>query len=146
MSSVQGGKVSINVNGYVGSYFTTHRGLRQGDPLSPLLFNLVADALASMIEKAQRNGLIKGVSSHLIARGVSLLQYADDTVLLIEHDDSYILNLKFLLYCFEWTSGLKINYHKSEVYVIGVDKQEAIKTANMFNCKLGKFPLTYLGI
>lgn len=61
MSSVTGGKVSINVNGSVGPYFSTHRGLRQGDPLSPLLFNLAADALAVMIDKANQRGLIKGV-------------------------------------------------------------------------------------
>lgn len=65
---------------------------------------------------------------------------------MIECDDTYILNLKFLLYCFEWMSGLKVNYHKSEVFVVGVKREETVRIANIFNCKLGKLSLTYLGI
>lgn len=44
---------------------------------------------------------------------------------------------------FEWMSGLKINYHKNEVFVLGVD---AVKISNNFNCKLGKLPFTNLAI
>jgi hypothetical protein len=41
---VIGGRVGINLNGQLGELFGTYKGLRQGDSLSPLLFNLVADA------------------------------------------------------------------------------------------------------
>jgi len=41
MDTLRGGKVCINMNGERSNYFRTYRGLRQGDPLSPLLFNLV---------------------------------------------------------------------------------------------------------
>lgn len=49
------------------------------------------------------------------------LQYADDTILFMDYDDKTIRNVKFLLYCFEWMSGLKINFHKQEVYNMGLE-------------------------
>jgi hypothetical protein len=52
----RGEKASINVNNEEGSYFITYKGLRQGDPLSPLLFNLMVDALSAMLEAFKRRG------------------------------------------------------------------------------------------
>ena len=74
------------------------------------------------------------------------MQYANDTVLMVGCEDNYIRNMKFLLYCFEWLSGLKINYHKSEVLVFGVDEAEQNRIANMLNYKIGTLPMKYLGI
>jgi hypothetical protein len=48
--------------------------------------------------------------------------------------------------CFEDMSGLKINYHKSEVFVLGQRNNEQTSIANKLNCKLGSFPFTYLGL
>jgi hypothetical protein len=76
---------------------------------------------------------------------VTHLQYADDTILLCENDMQSITNMKFLLYCFEWMSGLKINYHKSEVVTFGVDKENEDRIANMLNCKVWGVPMKYLG-
>jgi hypothetical protein len=107
---------------------------------------LVADSLAKLMSKAATQGKIKGVLSHLIPEGITHIQYADDTILMIEGDDSSILHLKFILYCFEWLSSLKINYHKSEAYIFGVEDVENIRIANMLNCQLGSLPIKYLGI
>lgn len=54
--------------------------------------------------------------------------------------------MKFLLYCFEWMSGLKINYHKSEVIIFGVEENVQNRIANALNCTVGSLPMTYLGV
>lgn len=52
---VSGGTVSIKINNKIGEYIKTYNGVRQGDPLSPILFNFVADCLTRMVLKAQEN-------------------------------------------------------------------------------------------
>jgi hypothetical protein len=57
-SFMSGGSVAIKVNEDVGKYFQTLKGLRQGDPLSPMLFNIVADMLAIMIKRAKNDMMV----------------------------------------------------------------------------------------
>lgn len=140
------GRVAININGVGEEFFKTHKGLRQGDPLSPLLFNLVADALAEMLELAKEGGHIQGLVPHLVQGGLTHLQYADDTILFMELSDSNILIVKFLLYCYEAMSGMKINYQKSEVIVVGAEEGESKRVADLFNCQVGSLPIKYLGL
>jgi hypothetical protein len=57
-----------------------------------------------------------------------------------------VANLKFILYCFEEMSGLKINFHNSEVIVVDASKEDSAKVANYLNCKEGELLMKYLGI
>jgi hypothetical protein len=50
------GTLSVKVNEEIGGYFKSKKGVRQGDPLSPLLFNLAADCLAKVVQTAQKMG------------------------------------------------------------------------------------------
>lgn len=136
----------ININGERSKYFSTFRCLRQGDPLSPLLFNLIADVLGVLLCKAVDKGHIRGVMEHLIPGGISHIQYADDTVIMIDGSTNSIRILKLILYCFQWLTGLQINFHKSEVFVFGYNQPRKESMANMLNCGLGEHPLKYLGI
>ena len=83
---VSGGTVSVKLNDLVGRYIRSYKGVRQGDPLSPILFNFVADGLTRMIHKAQANDLFHGLVDHIIDKGVGVLQYVDDTILCLKQD------------------------------------------------------------
>lgn len=72
-----------------------------------------------MILKAQSNQMIVGMAPDLIENGVAVLQYADDTVLRINHEPDKAINLKLLLFMFELTSSLKVKYSKSEIFSVG---------------------------
>ena len=138
---VFGGSVAIKVNYDVGRYFQTKKGFRQGDPLSPMLFNIVVDMLAILIERAKSDGQIEGVVPHLVDGGLSILQYVDDTILFMEHDLDKATNLKLILSTFEKLSGLKINFHKSELFCFGDAQDAAAQYAKIFGCEQGQFPI-----
>jgi hypothetical protein len=77
------------------------KGLQQGDPLFPLLFNIVVDMLAIFINRVKSEGHINGVVPNLVDNGLSILQYADDTIIFLNHDLERAKNLKLLLCAFE---------------------------------------------
>jgi hypothetical protein len=79
------GIVGIKVNDKACRYFQTKKGLRQGDPLSLLLFNLVLDMLATLIARAKEEGQINGLVPHLVEGDISILQYVVDAILFMEH-------------------------------------------------------------
>jgi hypothetical protein len=143
---VQGGSVGVKVNDDIGNYFQTKKGLRQGDPLSPMLFNIVVDMLVVIIERAKNDGQVGGLIPHLVEGGISILQYADDTILFMEHDLDKALNMKLVLCLFEQLSGLKINFHKSELFCFGKAKEAENDYRNLFGCEIGFLPFRYLGI
>jgi hypothetical protein len=146
MRTVRGGKVAIKTNYVVGPYFSTHKGVRQRDPFSPLLFNLVADGLACIIQKAQERGLVRGLIPHIIQNGCCCLQYADDTSFLIQDCLESARNLKFILCLFEQMSGLKIKFHKSEIFCLGEAKDIEDLCADIFTCPISNLPIKYLGV
>jgi hypothetical protein len=87
--------------------------------LSPLLFNIATDMLAILIKRGKDHGQVSGVVPHLIESGLSILQYADDTIIFMENALEKAQNMKLLLCAFEQISGLKINFHKGEILCIG---------------------------
>jgi uncharacterized protein (DUF952 family) len=66
---VEGGSVGIRVDDDIDHYFQTRKGLRQGDPLSPILFNSVVDMLAILLARAKEDGQIRGLFPHLVEGG-----------------------------------------------------------------------------
>jgi hypothetical protein len=122
-SFMEGGHVGIKVNDIIGQNFQTRKEIRQGDLLSPILFNIVVDMLAVLINRAKSEGQTKGLIPDLTDDDLSILQYADDTILFMEHNIDQARNIKLLLSAFEQMSGLKINFHKSEIFCFGRAKK-----------------------
>jgi hypothetical protein len=77
--------------------------------------------------------------SNLIPNGLAIMQYAYDTILCLEDDMDKARNVKLLLYMFEQMAGLKINFEKSEVLLVGGDNEVAVRYANLFNYQIGFF-------
>ena len=68
------------------------------------------------------------------------------TILFMEDDLEEARNLKLVLEAFEKLSGLKINFHKSELFCFGAAKDRGLEYRGIFGCVEGSFPFRYLGI
>jgi Reverse transcriptase (RNA-dependent DNA polymerase) len=89
------GKVCINFNGTLTEYFEYTRGVRQGDPLSHLLFVFAAEGLSKLINRGVTAGLIQGLGPTLSnGSQVSHLQYVDATLLLVKPSSTIFNTLK----------------------------------------------------
>lgn len=138
-------KISVLVNGTPTKELSPTRGLRQGDPLSPLLFNLVGEVLAQLLRTANTKGLFKGVRMPSSSIELTHLQFADDVILFINNDSDSILGVKRVLQCFEILSGLHINFDKSSLYGFHEDHDQLVQWAEMLGCRVGFGPISYLG-
>jgi retron-type reverse transcriptase len=99
------GSSAVLLNGVLGKIFKCKRGVRQGDPLSPLLFVLAAELLQILINRgAQMNLLIKPISQP--TDDFPIVQYADDTLMLLQADATQLIFLKSLLHNFAESTGL----------------------------------------
>ena len=84
------------VNRTPAGFFTSSKGLRQGDPLSPYLFVMGMEVLSVLIRRAMEGGFISGCK---IQRGrgqavhVAHLLFADDTIVFCEAKKEYLTNL-----------------------------------------------------
>jgi hypothetical protein len=90
------GKLSVLVNGSPTEQVNIKRGLKQGDPLAPFLFLLVAEGLNALTQSAVSLGFFKSfeVSPDV---SVSLLQFADDTLFIGEAQVENLWAMKAIL-------------------------------------------------
>ena len=102
--------------------------------------------LTLLINRAKANDQVHGVVPRLIEGGLSILQYADDTILFMDHNLEQAQNIKNILCAFEQLSDLKINFHKSEIFYFGEAKNYENYYMEQFGCNSGNFPIRYLGI
>lgn len=137
---------SILLNGIPGKQFKCKRGVRQGDPLSPLLFVLAADFLHTIANKAWQLGVLKHPLCENFGGDFPLIQYADDTLVILPADARILFNFKGLLRSFSDSSGLHVNFSKTFLVPINVNPEKTQHLANTFCCKVESMSFTYLGL
>jgi exonuclease III len=134
----------VLLNGVPGEVIYHRRGLRQGDPLSPMLFILVMDVLNSLFEKASVEGLLQPLSTRNIHHRVSL--YADDVVLFLRPVAADLQMVDALLQLFGTAAGLRTNIQKSSISPIHCSEDDLAEVMTHFPCEIHSFPCKYLGL
>jgi hypothetical protein len=140
------GTSSVLLNGVPGKKFYCKRGVRQGDPLSPLIFVLAADLLQAILNKAMNQHLIFPPINRAACPDFPVIQYADDTLVVMRANSSELICLKAILHSFTESTGLKVNFNKSCMMPINMDELRLEHFANTLSCKKGQLPFTYLGL
>jgi hypothetical protein len=137
---------SVLVNESPTEEFHLHRGLYQGDPLSPVLFLITAEGLnilmKAMVDNHLFTGYLVGVANSMV---VSQLQFADDTLLLGHKSWANVQALRATLFLFESMSGLKVNFNKSLLVGINITDSWLNEAASLLSCKVGTIPFMYPG-
>ena len=84
--------------------------VRQGDPLSLLIFVIAIDLLQSMINEAMHNSLIEAPLMHHSCPDYPIIQYADDTLMIMLANEDQLIHLKYLINIFSLSTELFVNY------------------------------------
>ena len=126
---------AILVNGNAKGWVKASRGLRQGDPLSPFMFTIVADVLSRMLLRAEERSMLEGFRVGRNRTRVSHLQFADDTIFFSNSCAEELQILKSLLLVFGQIFGLKVNLDKSNLFDINLDQNHLSRLALMLDCK-----------
>ncbi|XP_021859944.2 uncharacterized protein [Spinacia oleracea] len=122
---------AFKVNGRISGAVTPSRGLRQGDPISPYLFLIVADAFSTLIAKAAREKLIHGAKICNGAPRVSHLFFADDSLLFVKESVRECSVIADIISKYERASGQSVNLDKTDVVFskcVDVNRRDEIVT------------------
>nr|GEU76535.1 RNA-directed DNA polymerase, eukaryota [Tanacetum cinerariifolium] len=135
---------SILVNGSPTREYHINHGIRQGDPLSPFLFIIAIEGLHVAVEDAISAGLYRGIKINTLT--LSYFFFADDALFIGEWSRDNIRNMTTILECFHRVSGLKINFHKSNLVGIRIPFEEDKILSQITGCHASHSSFTYLGL
>jgi hypothetical protein len=133
----------VLINGRLGRRIRHVRGLRQGDPLSPLLFVIVMDMLNALLAQADRRGEITPLPGNNIKHCASF--YADDLMLFLAPTARDFGCVRQILDLFAGASGLSTNLDKCAITPIRCTQDMVHEVLAAFPCQVTEFPTKYLG-
>ena len=106
----------------------------------------MAKALSRMVKAVTYADLRRDFKVCESAPPISILQFANDTLIFCGVSEDQIMNVKATLICFKAMSGLLINFCKSELIGIRVEVDLVHHYAKILGCKVGHLPTSYLGL
>lgn len=136
---------SVAVNGELHSFFPGRKGLRQGDPISSLLFVIAMDVLSKMLEQGAINGRF-GIHPECEAPMITHLSFADDVLIFFDGKAESLRGILQILEEFREVSGLRINRSKSELLLDGGSSNQCREMAEEMGIAQGSLPVRYLGV
>jgi hypothetical protein len=134
----------ILLNRNPGQHICHARGLRQGDPLLPLLFVMVMESLNALFRLADSMHVLTSLRPPSIRHRVLL--YADDSVAFIVPTEQDIRVVGEILQPFAGSSGLHTNVGKCQFTLIQCMADQIAIVNRWFPCPLVHFPFRYLGV
>jgi len=138
--------LSTSINGTQHGYFNCTRGVRQGDPLSPLLFCLAEDVLSRSITKLVEEGKLELITGTRHVKVPSHILYADDIMLFCKGKVSCINALINTFTRYAHVLGQHISNSKSTLYSEGIQNARLLQIVNLTGFNIGITPFNYLGV
>eukprot|EP00253_Pinus_taeda_P015318 PITA_15318 len=114
MGCISNVSFAVLINGAASPFFKSQRGLRQGCPLSPLLFLLVAEGLSRLIHRARRTNKLKGIEV-AINLYITHLLFVDDILIFSNGSHEELKEYKNIIDLFMKATGMQLNYGKSQL-------------------------------
>lgn len=136
---------SVVVNGELHGFFKGKKGLRQGDPISSLLFVLAMDVLSKMLDEGVLNKRFKPHPS-CEAPLITHLSFTDDVLVFFDGSQESLMGILEILEEFKQLSCLSINKDKTELMIDGGSHSVCQEMAEAMGIKQGALPIRYLGV
>ncbi|KAL2649884.1 hypothetical protein R1flu_018012 [Riccia fluitans] len=141
---VSEGHARVHMNGRYTKSFKLERGVRQGCPISPLLFSISTQPLMWLLREGEQKGEIEGVS---VPKGGTLLHrlFADDSGVAVKAEERNFRNLCKIIEWFEKISGAQLNPAKSVIIPFALE--HPLPWLQSIGCQVlnpGQY-ITYLG-
>eukprot|EP00253_Pinus_taeda_P017014 PITA_17014 len=134
----------VLLNGSPSMPFRPLRGIRQGDPLSPFIFILMAEGLSRLLHHAVSSQAIKGLAIHGL-HPLSHQQFVDDTMLFGHPSSQEAKAFKSPLSLFSEASGTSINASKSQLFFFNSPVSTQRNIARILGFSIAVLPSKYLG-
>ncbi|XP_019438892.1 PREDICTED: uncharacterized protein LOC109344584 [Lupinus angustifolius] len=139
-------KLSVVVNGKSYGYFSCSRGVRQGDPLSPILFCLAEEVLSRGISKLCDENKISSIKGPRNLCTTSHVLYADDVFIFCRGVKKEILALNSLFHDYAQVSGQCMNLNKCKFYTQNASARKINNLKDWLGFTRGSLPVNYLGV